>query len=482
MSLLSGCEPASVLAHFERICAIPHGSFHTKAISDFLADFARNLSLRFVQDEANNVILFVPGSAGYEEAPPVILQGHLDMVCEKEPGCDVDFLTDGLRLRIEDGCLTAEGTTLGGDDGIAVAYGLALAERTDLPHPPLELVFTSDEEVGMLGAAALDCSPLQGRTMINLDSEEEGYLLVSCAGGMTADCTLPLERERARGIAATVQVEGLTGGHSGAEIHKGRASATQLLGRLLDDLQRTLPCALLGLEGGGKDNAIPRQAAARLLVQPGQEQALLDFAKDWEGVFRREYAATDPALAVTVALGGSEEADALTGSSRRRAIAALVQLPFGVQRMSQDIPGLVQTSLNLGILSADEREMHCVLSVRSSVESEKQALLARLVNLMEVLGGTVSVQGDYPAWEYRKDSPLREVMTRVFQRLYGHAPVVQAIHAGLECGLFSDKLPGLDCVSIGPDMQDIHTTKERLSLASVERTWDYLCAVLKELH
>ena len=481
MSVLSGYEPASVLRHFEDICAIPHGSFHTKAISDHVVAFARAHDLRYLQDAANNVILFVPGTQGYEDSAPVILQGHLDMVCEKEPGCAHDFLTDPLDLAVEEGYITARGTTLGGDDGIAVAYALALAESEGLPHPPLELVFTSDEEVGMLGAAALDCSCLRGRTMINLDSEEEGYLLVSCAGGMTADCCLPLEREPVEGISATLQVEGLTGGHSGGEIHKGRGSATQLLGRVLDALERELPCRLMGVSGGGKDNAIPRQAGAELLLQPGQEQALSAFASRWETILRREYAATDPALQLTVTVGEAVTASVLTKACHKKAVGALVQFPFGVQRMSQDIPGLVQTSLNLGILSTTSEELHAVFSVRSSVSSEKESLHVRLVNLMELLGGSVTVHGDYPAWEYRKDSPLRELMVRIYRQRTGKDPEVQAIHAGLECGLFSGKLPGLDCVSIGPDMADIHTSEERLSIASVARVWEYLCQVLAEL-
>ena len=481
MSVLKGYQPENVLHWFERLCAIPHGSFHTGQISAFLADFARERSLPYVRDGADNVVIFAPGTPGYEQSAPVILQGHMDMVCEKEPGCDIDFLTDGLRLRVEDGYLTAEGTTLGGDDGIAVAYALALLDSSDIPHPPLEVVITADEEVGMLGAAALDCSVLQGRTMVNLDSEEEGFLLVSCAGGLTADCCLPLARESASGLAVTLSVEGLTGGHSGAEIHKGRASAVVLLGRLLWALEKALPFRLIALSGGGKDNAIPRSAGAEILIDPAQLGALEDFAAGWQGVFAHEYAATDPALQVSVSGKGQGVFQVLTPLSHRNAVAALVQMPFGVQRMSQDMEGLVQTSLNLGILSSSETELHAVFSVRSSVQSEKEALYARLENLMELLGGSVTATGDYPPWEYRKDSPLRELMTQVFREQYGREPEVMAIHAGLECGLFSGRLPELDCVSIGPDMDDIHTTKERLSLASVERTWRYLCEVLKRL-
>ncbi len=481
MSVLSGYQPQNVLFWFEQLCAIPHGSFHTRQISDYLADFAKKRNLRYVQDSADNVVIFASGTPGYEQSAPVILQGHMDMVCEKEPGCDIDFLTDGLRLKVEDGYLTAEGTTLGGDDGIAVAYALALLDSSDIPHPPLEVVITADEEVGMLGAAALDCSILQGRTMLNLDSEEEGYLLVSCAGGLTADCCLPVDRESASGLSVTLSVEGLTGGHSGGEIHKGRASATQLLGRLLWALGKEMSFRLCAVNGGGKDNAIPRRAAAELLIVPEQAQQLKAFAARWQQVFAHEYAATDPALQVTVQEQGSVTTHAMTGECQNKAVAALVQMPFGVQRMSHDIDGLVQTSLNLGILSTNDVEMHCIFSVRSSVRTEKEALLAKLQCLMELLGGSISVTGDYPAWEYKKSSPLRDTMTRVFAQQYGREPEIMAIHAGLECGLFSDRLPGLDCVSFGPDMDDIHTTAERLSLASVQRTWDYLCAVLKEL-
>lgn len=481
MSVLSACEPQAVLRWFERICAIPHGSFHTKALSDYIAAFAAQRGLPCVQDGANNLILSVPGSPGCENAPAVILQGHLDMVCEQEPGRNHDFLTQGPELMVQEGYVTANGTTLGGDDGIAVAYALALLDSPHLPHPPLEIVLTSDEEVGMLGAAALDCTPLKGRTMINLDSEEEGCLLVSCAGGLRADCLLPVRRSPASGLSAVIAVEGLTGGHSGAEIHRGRASAVDLLGRLLWDALRSLPCAVVSLSGGGKDNAIPRSAEAHVLIPPSQQEALENLTGRWQNVFAREYAATDPALSVTLRFGEEGTEAALIPEDARRAAAALLNLPNGVRRMSQDIPGLVQTSLNLGVLSTTAEAVRYAFSLRSSVGTEKADLYARLESIMDLLGGSVTASGDYPAWEYRKDSPLRETMVRVFQRQYGRWPEIQAIHAGLECGIFSDRLPGLDCVSIGPDMLDIHTPAERLSLASVERTWRYLCAVLKEL-
>ncbi|MBR1845612.1 MAG: aminoacyl-histidine dipeptidase [Oscillospiraceae bacterium] len=481
MAILTGLEPNRVFRYFEAICGIPHGSYHTKQISDYCVRFAEEHGLRYIQDEANNVILFHPGTPGYEQSSPVILQGHLDMVCEREPDCAIDFETDGLSLRLEDGYIFADGTTLGGDDGIAVAYALAILDSEDIPHPPLEVILTTDEEVGMLGAAALDCSPLRSRTMINLDSEDEGLLLVSCAGGLQADCHIPVVRTSVSGLAATVALTGLTGGHSGAEIDKGRANANQLMGRFLDALGKTVHFHLISVDGGLKDNAIPRETVARLVLSPGEKAAFSDAVSRWQAVFAAEYSAADPGLALRAEFGEMGTAAAMDSRSQRNVIAALVNMPVGIQKMSTDIPGLVQTSLNPGILTTGPEEVTLIFSVRSSVKTEKEALYSRLENLMALLGGSVTRHGDYPAWEYRRTSPLRELMVRVFEEQYGRKPQVQAIHAGLECGLFSGKLEGLDCVSIGPDMDDIHTTKERLNVDSVRRTWDYLLEVLKQL-
>ena len=481
MAILTGLEPNRVFRYFEAICGIPHGSYHTKQISDYCVRFATEHGLRYIQDEAHNIILFHPGTPGYEQSAPVILQGHLDMVCEREPGCAIDFEKDGLSLRLEDGYISADGTTLGGDDGIAVAYALAILDSDDIPHPPLEVILTTDEEVGMLGAAALDCSPLQSRTMINLDSEDEGLLLVSCAGGLQADCHIPVARKPVSGQAATVTLAGLTGGHSGAEIDKGRANANQLMGRLLNELSKAVDFHLVSVEGGLKDNAIPREAKATLVISPGSRAALRDAVSHWQTVFSGEYDTTDPGLTLTAEFGELGTAAAMAGRSQRNVIAALVNMPVGIQRMSTDIPGLVQTSLNPGILTTRSEEVTLIFSVRSSAKTEKEALYSRLENLMALFGGSVTRHGDYPAWEYRRTSPLRDLMVRVFEQQYGRKPEVQAIHAGLECGLFSGKLEGLDCVSIGPDMDDIHTTKERLNAESVRRTWDYLLEVLRQL-
>ncbi|MDO5784523.1 MAG: aminoacyl-histidine dipeptidase [Eubacteriales bacterium] len=481
MAILTGLEPASVFQYFEEICSIPHGSGNTKQISDYCVRFAQEHALRCIQDASNNIIIFKDGTPGYEQSAPVMIQGHLDMVCEKTADCTIDFETDGLSLRVDDGLISAEGTTLGGDDGIAVAYALAILAADDIPHPPLEVVFTVDEEIGMLGAAALDCAPLRARTMLNLDSEDEGYLLVSCAGGVCATCHVPIVRKSMEGIYVTLAVSDLAGGHSGVEIDKGRANANQLLGRALNELYKTVSYSLISVSGGLKDNAIPREAVAELIASPEATAAILSFAAKYQKIFAAEYHATEPSLSLTAIIGESGTFSVMDNSSQTRTIAALVNLPSGIQRMSADIPGLVQTSLNLGILATTDDDVSMSFSVRSSVGTEKEALVSQLSNLMDVLGGSVVCAGDYPAWEFNPDSKLRDLMIEIFEEQYGRKPVVQALHAGVECGLFAGKLPGLDCVSFGPDMTDIHTTSERMDVASVQRTWRFTLEILKRL-
>lgn len=479
MAVLAQLEPEEVFHWFEEICKIPHGSGDTGRISDFLVDFAQKRSLKYRQDRSNNVIIWKDASEGYEDSEPVMLQGHMDMVCEKEPDCDIDFSRDGLRLKLKDGIISADGTTLGGDDGIAVAYALAVLDADDIAHPPLEAVFTVDEEIGMLGAAALDCSDLKSRIMLNLDSEDEGHLLVSCAGGVTAEAHLPVQKAAVTGRKARLVVTGLQGGHSGVEIDKGRGNACQLLGRTLYELKQKCDYRLNGMKGGLKDNAIPREAEAELILLEKDGEKVI---RAMEQVYQKEYSVTDP----QVKLLWEEEEDpesqaAMTEEATAKAVTALVNLPGGIQRMSFDIPGLVQTSLNLGIMRTDDTEISFSFSVRSSVGTEKAELVQRIRCLMEALGGSVSCTGEYPAWEYRQESALRDLMVQIYEEQYGEKPLVEALHAGVECGLFADKLPGLDCVSFGPDMDDIHTTKESMNVDSVRRTWKYVLEILKRL-
>lgn len=487
MSVLSDLEPKQVFQYFEDLCGIPHGSSNTKRISDYCVEFAKKHGLRYIQDEYNNVIIFKDGTEGYENSNPVIIQGHLDMVCEKEYGCDIDFDKEGLRLAVNpEGYVYAKGTTLGADDGIAVAFAMAVLASDDIPHPPLEAVFTVDEEIGMLGAAAIDCGELKSNIMLNLDSEEEGYLLVSCAGGVTATCHIPVSYVTGEGRQIRLTVTGLEGGHSGVEIDKGRANANQILGRVLYALKEEVSFEIMCVNGGLKDNAIPREACADIVVNNDREMNTLEKAiQFYNEILLNEYRLTDSGIKIEIL--DIEQEQKHTGikifdkRTKDVVIAALVNLPGGIQKMSRDIEGLVQTSLNLGILKTEEKEIVIGFSVRSSLKSEKEELIARLKCMMEVLGGYITCAGDYPAWEYKENSKLRELMIQVYEEQYGSKPVVQAIHAGVECGLFAGKIEGLDCVSFGPDIYDIHTPRERLDIASVKRTWEYVVEILKRL-
>ena len=475
---LSGLEPASVFAYFEEICAIPHGSRNTKAISDYLVSFAKANNIRCIQDDLNNVLLFQEGTCGLEDHDPVILQGHMDMVCEKDEDCPIDMETQGLDIGHDGVNIFANGTTLGGDNGIAVAYALAILADKTIPHPPLEVIITVDEEIGMEGAAGVDLSMLKGRTLLNLDSEDEGIFTVSCAGGARGTITLPLQRRMVYGPCVKLTVEGLQGGHSGVEIHKNRANANKVMGEFLSRVQRLMPLCITKLQGGAKDNAIPRTCQVTLVPLGMYIERINDIAQQLQDEIRSQF--DEPEAIVrgddVDALGGN----ALTTEETAKVIALLNAAPNGVQSWSEDIPGLVQTSLNLGVVNLDEN-LTMTFAVRSSVNAEKRELLTRLEELANFHGGSYSEMGDYPAWEYRKDSPLRDAMVRIFSEMFGKEPEVVAIHAGLECGLLSEKLPGLDCVSIGPDMQDIHTSREKLNIASTARTWDFLLKILKSL-
>lgn len=476
---LAGLEPASVFGYFEKICSMPHGSGNTKIISDYLVSFAKEQGLRYVQDALNNVIIFQEGTCGYEDHPPVILQGHMDMVCDKDEDCPVNMDTDGPELTHDGTCVFAKGTTLGGDDGIALAYALALLADRTIPHPPLEVVFTVDEETGMEGATGIDLSDLKGRTLINIDSEEEGIFTVSCAGGARGTITLPVSRRAVYGPCVRLTVDGLQGGHSGVEIHKNRANANKVMGEFLSRIQKLMPLCLTKLAGGSKDNAIPRSCTVTLVAMGSHIERINDVAAALQQEIREQYDEPD-----AVIFGDDVDAfggNALSTEDTAKVIALLCTAPNGVQAWSGDIAGLVQTSLNLGIAKLDKQALTMTFAVRSSVNREKRELLERLRELARFHGGDYSEMGDYPAWEYQKESPLRDTMVRTYRELFAAEPQVVAIHAGLECGILSDKLPGLDCVSIGPNMHDIHTSRERLEILSAERTWNFLLSVLKAL-
>ena len=475
---LAGLEPAAVFGYFERICSIPHGSRNTKAISNYFVAFAKEQGIRYIQDELNNVILFGDGTCGMENHAPVILQGHMDMVCEKDPACTLNMDTEGLDVDHDGKYVFARGTTLGGDNGIAVAYALALLADKTIPHPPLEVVITVDEEIGMEGAAGINLSMLKGRTLINLDSEDEGIFTVSCAGGARSTITLPVERRAVYGPCVRLTVEGLRGGHSGVEIHKNRANANKVMGEFLDRVQKLMPLCITKLSGGAKDNAIPRSCQVTLVALGMYIERINDVAAQLQKEIRENYDEPDAIVRGddVDALGGN----ALTTESSAKVIALLNGVPNGVQAWSEDIAGLVQTSLNLGVAYLDD-ELQLTFAVRSSVNQEKRDLLARLHEIAVFHGGSSSEMGDYPAWEYKKDSMLRDTMVRIYREMFGKDAQVVAIHAGLECGMLSEKIPGLDCVSIGPDMLDIHTSREKLDIQSTGRTWEFLLEVLKAM-
>lgn len=479
MSKLENLKPEKVFHYFEEICAIPHGSRNTKAISDYLVDFAKKHDLEYYQDDSNNVVMIQNATEGYEAAEPIIIQGHMDMVCEKESGVTIDFEKDGLDLYVEDGFLKARGTTLGGDDGIAVAYALAILDSAEIAHPRLEVVITVDEEIGMLGAEVIDLSMLKGHKLLNIDSDVEGSFLTSCAGGMTAQADIPVAYQEQKGNGYSLKITGLFGGHSGSEIDKERANAVVLSGRVLKYISDRMDMGIVSLAGGLKDNAIPREVVTEVLVAEEDKKVFEDAITTITSILQKEYAATDAGLVIEMTDQGVKDAKILNYTSMSKVIFYLRNMPNGIQHMSKVMPGLVETSLNAGIMMLKEDTFMLVHSIRSSVSSRKEELKEKLEYLVGFLGGELEVSGDYPAWEYRAESSMRDLISEVYQDLYHKEPVFEAIHAGLECGILSGKIDDLDCVSFGPTNYDIHTPQERLDIASTERVWNLIVEFLK---
>lgn len=481
MTTLNNLEPNRVFHYFEELTKIPHGSYHTREISDYLVRFAKDHNLKYYQDLADNVIIYKNASKGYEEAPVTILQGHMDMVCEKTPGSAHDFEKDPLKLQIDGDFISAKDTTLGGDNGIAIAYALAILESEEIVHPALEVVITSDEEVGLLGADSLDTSKLNGTYMINLDSEDEGIITAGSAGGVDAISYIPLHYWEADGMLFDVVIDGLLGGHSGVDITKNRANANVIMGRYLYELTEKYDYMIADITGGNKSNAIPRMCTASLVAAETDMAAILAFTESFQQAIRKEYTNTDDGICVHLVPKSSGTYQVLDVSAKHRVLFYLRNVPNGIMKMSGQIEGLVETSTNLGVIKMEDNHFYALSGVRSSFTSARDDVGNKIQFITEFLAGDYSEQAPYPSWEYLEDSPLRKTMCDVYENLYGKQPQVEVIHAGLECGLFFDKMRDLDCVSIGPDMADVHTTEERLSISSVSRTWDYLLAVLKEI-
>lgn len=481
MRVLEHLEPTKVFYFFEEICKIPHGSGNVDAISDYLKVFAEERGLKVIQDEWKNIIIIKDAVQGYEAEPAVILQGHMDMVAVHKPDLSIDMTKEPLKLKVDGDYVYAEGTSLGGDDGIAVAYALAILDDDGLKHPRLEVVITVDEETGMDGARGINLSMLQGNRLLNLDSEEEGVFWTSCAGGAGVRCEKSLNSEEMVGNCFTITIGGLLGGHSGAEIHKERGNANKLAGRLLWKLiAEGLDIGLVSCQGGVADNAICRENQLTLVIKEAEIKAFQQITKAMELELIRELEGKDDGVFIKISEEGMFKDVCLKGQQIKEIAAFLIAVPNGVQAMSVHMPELVETSLNLGILSIHNTMFRADISVRSSIESSKWDLVERLKALAQLSGMSVECTGDYPGWAYRVDSPLREKMIDLYERMYGTKPGVKAIHAGLECGLLADKIKNLDCVSFGPDMANIHTTEETLSISSTKRVWDYLIALLEQ--
>lgn len=497
--MLEKYQPQKVLHYFEQICRIPHPSYHCEAISNYLMDFAKAHGLEAYQDQFYNVIIIKEASAGKEELEPIMIQGHMDMVTVKDDGIRIDMQKEGLQLAIDGDYIYAKGTSLGGDDGIAVAYGLALLDDDTLSLPRIELVVTTEEEVGMEGATGIDLSVCRANRMLNLDSEDEGEFVVACAGGMRVHADmeagekLPLTENE---LLYCIEVGGLAGGHSGTEIIRHSANACKVIGSVLHGLwAMDCPFMMMDLEGGTKDNAIPIYAKALIAVSKERKDQIKANIDKLHEDFRKQYGATDPDGYVKCSevepadrndmqscLQNTKKEILLFSKERTRQIIDLLcEVPNGVQSMCTEMPELPQTSLNLGIMKGEADGIHFDFSLRSSVSAEKKELCDKVCEIIDKYEGTYELGGDYPAWEYKADSALREHLVRVYEKQYGKLPEVLSIHAGLECGILASKKPGLDCVSVGPDILDIHTTRERLSISSVQRVWKFLVEALETL-
>lgn len=479
--ILENLEPEKVFWYFEEISRIPRGSGNTEAISSYCEEFAQTHDLDYIRDGLGNIVIFKPGSPGYEASEPLVLQGHLDMVCEKNFEYDSrhDFKKDGLNLAVMDDYIYAKGTTLGGDDGIAVAYLLTILSDPTIKHPSLEAVFTVDEEIGMLGATAFNTACLHGKRLINIDNEVEGELLTSNAGGRMVTCEVPVRYCEKQGVKYNLVICGLLGGHSGMEIDKYRGNANLLLGRLLHYIGTKISFDISYLKGGLQDNAIPREAKAEILVHEKDAGKLENYIHEFEATIRNEYRTIENNIMIYCENMDRAVLRVLTPKTKERIIFLLMTIPDGIEKMSPDTDHLVQTSSNAGIMRLSEAAFELIISIRSSVSSEKQALSDKLKYLTETIGGKYRIESNYPAWEYREKSKLRDLMFRTFQQYYGHNPSLTGIHAGLECGIFYEKMEGVDIVSFGPNIENIHTPREKLSISSVKRTWEYLLQVLE---
>jgi len=482
MRNFSELKCSSVFNNFKKISEIPRGSGNEKEISDYLVDFAKSLKLEVVQDKALNVIIKKPASIGYENAPTVIIQGHMDMVCEKNGDTVHDFKKDPIELIVKEDYLYANGTTLGADNGIAVAYAMSLLEDNTLQHPTLEILLTTDEESGMTGAMAVLKENIKGKILINIDNEDEGYLLVSCAGGIRTKSSIKFKKEELGSKSLfSINIKGLKGGHSGCDINKWRGNSNKIIGRVLKDLLKTTEFNLVSLNGGSKNNAIPREAKAIIAIDERVKGEFNNLIGKWNEIIRKELASQDSDVRIT-SQGVINNNYYVMGKNDTKSIINLLYLyPNGVNTMSTVIEGLTESSTNLGVVTTLEEEVEFDSAVRSSITTLKDEIVERIKTITETFGGNFEANAGYPAWEYKEESEIREICKDVYKRLTGEEMKVCAIHAGVECGLFQERLGDIDMISFGPNMHDVHTPDEHLSISSTDNVWEYLLEVLKSI-
>jgi len=479
MNVLSGLKPKKVFNFFEEISAIPRGSKKEEQISEYLANFGRSRGLETIQDEALNVIIKKDATPGYEDVPAIIIQGHMDMVWEKNLDTEFNFEKEGLKLFIDGDFIKAKGTTLGADNGIAVAFALAVLDSNDIPHPKLEVLITSDEETGMSGAMALDGNLLKGKYLFNVDTEEEGEIYVSCSGGNRTTLTIPVTyTDTVLDSFYNISIRGLFGGHSGIEIQLQRGNSNKIMGRILKAISDELTINLIEINGGSKTNAIPREGDVSISVAKKDTEALNKILANVTKDIVEELRVSDAGVKITMT-EGTKTSKVMDLDTTKRVINTLFLYPNGVQRMSLDIEGLVETSLNLGVLTTEDAGVVLQSAIRSSVNAAKALLTKKVETLAMVTGAKFEQGATYPAWKFNPNSKLQKMALEVHEKSTGKKAGIKAIHAGLECGLLGEKLPDCDMISFGPNMFDVHTPEEKLSISSVENVWKYLLDLLK---
>jgi dipeptidase D len=479
---LEGLEPALLWKHFDAIMRIPRCSKHEDAVRRYVVDFAERQRLEHAQDAAGNIVVRKGGTPSRENAPALVLQGHLDMVCEKNADTDHDFATQGIVPDRREDLLYAKGTTLGADNGIGIATALAILESTDLEHGPIEALFTVDEETGLTGAFELEPGFLSGRMMINLDSEDMGVVTIGCAGGGDTSLKLLLEHDRLQPkcTEAIIKVTGLKGGHSGVDIHEDRANAIKLLARVMWSVW-DLNLSVVDIKGGDKHNAIPREAWAHVGFTTGELDQLDQAIKEAETAFRLEYGAREPDLRVSLETMGESECKCVSVASSWRIVELMMAMPHGVWKYSHDIDGLVESSTNLAAVKIENGAFLVLLSTRSSIAQALEALRGRIEAIGNLAEAEVVHANAYPGWQPDPDSELLGIAKAVHTQLFGDVPVVEAIHAGLETGIIGEKFPGMDMISIGPTIKNPHSPDEYVDLTTVPSYWAWVVALMTRL-